>query len=128
VRSATAPRTRSSSSRPPRPEPRNEAERRAARWYRLRFYRVLDRNRWLAGYELDLVVRRGRVLVFCEVKSKSGPRFGDPLEMVTPEKVRRIRRAAAAWLAAHPESRGLVVRFDVIAVRTGRLEHLPDAF
>jgi putative endonuclease len=89
---------------------------------------VLDRNRWLAGYELDLVVRRGRVLVFCEVKSKAGPRFGDPVEMVTAEKVRRIRRAASAWLAAHPESRGLVVRFDVIAVRAGRLEHLPDAF
>jgi putative endonuclease len=89
---------------------------------------VLDHNRWLAGSELDLVVRRGRVLAFCEVKSKSGPRFGDPVEMVTAEKVRRIRRAASAWLAAHPESRGLQVRFDVIAVRAGRIEHLPDAF
>lgn len=94
----------------------------------MRCYRVLDRNRWLAGYELDLVVRRGRVLVFCEVKSKSGPRFGDPVEMVTAEKIRRIRRAAGAWLAQHPETRGLQVRFDVIAVRAGRLEHLPDAF
>jgi putative endonuclease len=62
------------------------------------------------------------------VKSKSGPRFGDPIEMVTPEKVRRIRRAAAAWLARHPEARGLEVRFDVIADRAGRLEHLPGAF
>ena len=132
MRSATGPRTRSSSSRPPKPEPRNRprnpAERRAARWYRLRLYRVLDTNAWLAGYELDLVVRRGRLLVFCEVKSKSGPRFGDPIEMVTPEKVRRIRRAAAAWLARHPEARGLEVRFDVIADRAGRLEHLPGAF
>jgi putative endonuclease len=89
---------------------------------------VLDTNAWSGPYELDLVARRGRVLVFCEVKSKAGPRFGDPVEMVTAEKVRRIRRAASAWLAAHPESRGLVVRFDVIAVRAGRLEHLPDAF
>jgi putative endonuclease len=89
---------------------------------------VLDHNRWLAVYELDLVVRRGRVLVFCEVKSKSGPHFGDPVEMVTAEKVRRIRRAASVWLAQHPETRGLRVRFDVIAVRAGRLEHLPDAF
>src|SRR5882757_6792320 len=62
--------------------PRNDAERRAALWYRLRGYRVLDANCWLAGGELDLVLRRGRCVVFCEVKSKSGATFGDPLEMV----------------------------------------------
>jgi Holliday junction resolvase-like predicted endonuclease len=48
--------------------------------------------------------------------------------MVTAEKVRRVRRAAEAWLAIHHESRGLAVRFDVIAERAGRLEHVPDAF
>jgi putative endonuclease len=62
------------------------------------------------------------------VKSKSGDRFGHPLEMVTPEKARRVRRAAAAWLAWDRESQGLAVRFDVIAEWAGRLEHLPDAF
>ncbi len=89
---------------------------------------MLDANRWLAGYELDLVARRGHVVVFCEVKSKSGPAFGDPLEMVTPEKVRRIRRAAEAWLAAHPGCAGLAVRFDVIAVRGRDLECRRNAF
>jgi putative endonuclease len=62
------------------------------------------------------------------VKSKSGTGFGDPFEMVTPEKVRRVRRAANVWLANHHEARGLRVRFDVIAERAGRLEHLPSAF
>jgi putative endonuclease len=85
-------------------------------------------NVWTAGYELDLVVRRGRTLAFVEVKSKSGPRFGDPLEMVTPEKVRRIRTAAEVWLAAHPEHGGCEVRFDVVAERAGRLELLRRAF
>jgi putative endonuclease len=113
---------------PTSPPPRNDAERRAARWYRRRCYRVLDTNRWLAGAELDLVVRRGRTVVFCEVKSKSGDGFGDPLEMVDERKVARVRRAAAAWLVAHPELDGLDVRFDVIAERAGRIEHLPDAF
>jgi putative endonuclease len=108
--------------------PRNEAERRAARWYRWRGYRILDTNRWLAGYEIDVVARRGRCVVFCEVKSKSGEEFGDPLEMVTPEKARRVRRAAEAWLVRHPEHDGLEVRFDVLADRAGRLEHLPGAF
>jgi len=48
--------------------------------------------------------------------------------MVTRVKVERIRRAAGAWLAAHPELRSLEVRFDVIAVRSGRIEHLANAF
>jgi putative endonuclease len=89
---------------------------------------VLDRNVWAGGNELDLVVRRGRRLVFVEVKAKGGPRRGDPLEMVTSEKQRRLRRAAEAWLVAHPECAGLEVRFDVVAVRDGRLERLADAF
>jgi putative endonuclease len=62
------------------------------------------------------------------VKSKSGTRFGDPLDMVNAEKVRRVRHAATAWLAQHPEHRGLRVRFDIVVERAGRLEHLPGAF
>jgi putative endonuclease len=98
------------------------------RWYQLRGYRILDTNCWLAGAELDVVARRGRVLVFCEVKSKSGDRFGDPLEMVDARKVSRVRRAASAWLVTQPGLEGLDVRFDVIAERAGRLEHLADVF
>jgi putative endonuclease len=89
---------------------------------------VLDHNRWLGGAELDLVVRRGRVLAFVEVKSKSGDGFGDPFEMVTAVKIARIRRAAELWLRLHPALEELDVRFDVIAERAGRIEHLPDAF
>jgi putative endonuclease len=110
------------------PPPRNAAERRAARWYRLRGYRILDTNCWLSGNEIDIVARRGSTIVFCEVKSKSGDGFGDPLEMVNAEKARRVRRAAEAWLARHDESQGLAVRFDVIAEWAGQLTHLPDAF
>jgi putative endonuclease len=104
------------------------AERRAASWYRLRGYRVLARNAWVGGYELDLVVRRGRRLVFCEVKAKGGDRFGDPEEMVDPEKQRRLAVAAEAWLALHPEARALVVSFDVIAIQAGRLRRVAEAF
>jgi putative endonuclease len=89
---------------------------------------VLARNVWLAGAELDLVVRRGRTLAVVEVKSKSGDGFGDPLEMVTPVKVERIRRAAVAWLREHPEAASLELRFDVVAVRGGRIEQVPGAF
>jgi putative endonuclease len=94
----------------------------------MRGYRILATNVWVAGYELDIVVRRGRRLIFCEVKEKLGERFGDPLEMVDDEKQRRLRLAADTWLVRHPETTGLRVSFDVIAVRSGRLERVGEAF
>ena len=104
------------------------AERRASWWYRLRGWRILGENVWAGGNELDLIVRRGRSLRFVEVKEKKGSRFGDPLEMITEEKQRRLRRAAAAWLGGRPELAGLAVGFDVIAVREGRVQRIPQAF
>jgi putative endonuclease len=89
---------------------------------------MLDANAWIGGYELDLVLRRGRTIVFCEVKSKSGTGLGDPLEMVTGEKQRRLTKAAESWLAAHPEHGGCEVRFDVVGVGAGSVEHLRQAF
>jgi putative endonuclease len=104
------------------------AERRAVWWYRVRGYRILATNAWAGGHELDVVARRGRRLVFCEVKEKTGETFGDPAEMVDEEKQRRLRRAASAWLAEHPEASRLTVSFDVVAVRSGRLERIAQAF
>jgi Holliday junction resolvase-like predicted endonuclease len=62
------------------------------------------------------------------VKAKGRPGLGDPLEMVTAEKARRIARAAETWLAAHPELRGCEIRFDVVAEREGKLERVANAF
>lgn len=104
------------------------AERLAAWLYRLRGYRVLARNAWAGGYELDLVLRRGRTLVFCEVKSKTSAAHGDPLEMVTAEKQRRIAAAAETWLVAHPEHAECDVRFDVVALRGRAAERVKAAF
>ncbi len=104
------------------------AERRAARHYRLRGYRILASNAWAGGNELDLVVRRGGRLVFCEVKEKRHDRYGEPQEMVGAEKQRRVRRAAETWLAARPDLAALEVRFDVVAVRGGRVARVADAF
>jgi putative endonuclease len=107
---------------------RNSFERKALRHYRLRGYRILGTNVWIGGYELDLVVRRGRRIAFVEVKAKGGGGRGDPLEMVSGEKQRRLRRAAEAWLAAHPEAVALETSFDVVAIREGRLERVANAF
>ena len=89
---------------------------------------MLETNVWLAGNELDVVARRGGTVVFCEVKSKTGVAYGDPIEMVTPEKIRRLRRAAEMWLVTHPGHAQCAVRFDVVAVRGRRLECLRSAF
>jgi putative endonuclease len=62
------------------------------------------------------------------VKSKTGTGFGTPEEMVTPEKQRRIRQAAQAWLARNPEHAGCAIRFDVVAEHAGRLRRLAAAF
>jgi Holliday junction resolvase-like predicted endonuclease len=48
--------------------------------------------------------------------------------MVDSFKVRQLERAADVWMARHPESRGLHVRFDIVADRGGRLEHVSNAF
>ena len=106
----------------------HRAEQQAIRWYRLRGWQILGENFWAGGNELDLIVRRGRTIRFVEVKAKRGTRFGDPLEMVTAEKRRRLRRAAESWLDSRPDLARLSVGFDVIAVRDGRLQRVPQAF
>jgi putative endonuclease len=105
-----------------------QAERRALWRYRLCGYRVLAQNAWAGGYELDLVLRRGSTLVFCEVKSKGGLGHGHPAEMVTAEKQRRLRQAAEAWLAGHPQHAECEIRFDVVAGRNARVERITSAF
>jgi putative endonuclease len=101
------------------------AERRVRLHYRLRGYRVLDSNVRAGGNELDIIVRRGGRLVFCEVKMRSGAGYGDPWEAVGPEKERRLRRAAEAFLARSRELRQLEVSFEVAAVRGRRIERVP---
>jgi len=101
-----------------------EAERKARLHYLLRGYRVLGANAWAGGYELDLVLRRGRRLVFAEVKAKGGTGYGDPLEMIGPEKSRRLHQAAESWLAAHPECATLEVRLEAVGIRDGRIRRV----
>ena len=100
-----------------------------------RGWEILDRN-WRSGHaEVDLVVRRGSVLAFVEVKTRSQRGSGDPLESITGRKRREVERTAVRWL----ETRGRgfagvdTLRFDAVAVdlvpgRRPRVRHLPDAW
>jgi putative endonuclease len=121
-------RARASSTRRSTTAKGRAAERRARLHYLLRGYRILAVNARAGGNELDIVVRRGGRLVFCEVKAKSSERYGHPFEMVGPEKQRRLRHAAEAWLHEHPQLCDLRLSFEVAAVRGRRLQRLRDAF
>ena len=87
-----------------------------ARWYIAAGYRVLDRNWRCREGELDLVLGRDATVVFCEVKTRRGDRFGAPVEAVTVGKQRRLRVLATRWLSAHPGAHARDLRFDVASV------------
>jgi putative endonuclease len=76
---------------------------------------LLDRNWRCELGELDLVLRDRRVLVVCEVKTRSSLAFGAPLECVTEQKAARLRRLAARWIADH-EVRPAEIRIDLVGV------------
>jgi putative endonuclease len=87
-----------------------------ASWYEDRGCTVVDRNWRVREGELDVVVRCGHVLVFCEVKTRRSDRFGAPVEAITRPKQQRLRRLASLWLGAHPNARAPELRFDVASV------------
>jgi putative endonuclease len=99
--------------------------------YRRRGFQIVERNWRCAEGELDLVARRGSLLVFCEVKTRSSESFGLPAEAVGFHKRRRLRRLAGRWVSEH-RTHASAVRFDVVSVivREGRtfVTHIPDAF
>ncbi len=103
----------------------------AVRAYQRDGYAIVARNFRCSTGEIDVIARRGRKLVFCEVKTRATDFFGEPSEAVTRVKQARLRRLAAAWLSLHPAP-GMELRFDVVSViadRQGtRVTRLEDAF
>jgi putative endonuclease len=104
----------------------------AAALYRRQGFAIVDRNYRCRIGELDIVARRGSLLVFCEVKTRSTDRWGDPSEAVGPVKQGRLRRLAGLWLATH-RVRAEEIRFDVVTVSAlagapPRVTQLADAF
>jgi putative endonuclease len=102
------------------------AETLATIWLRLRGYRILGRNVRVAGREVDVVARRGRTLVVCEVKARRSRTRGAPAEAVDQRKQRRLAEAGEMLLLANPGVEQ--VRFDVIAVDGLRVTHVRAAF
>lgn len=98
----------------------------ALKHYRRAGYRVVARNWRCALGEIDLVVAKGSLLVFCEVKSRRGVGLGGPYEAVNWRKQRKLRTLAEAFLAASQEA-AAAVRFDVASVSLDARGH-PSVF
>ncbi len=87
----------------------------------------------LGRSDIDLIVRRGSMVAFVEVKERCGAGFGSAREAVGWRKRLRIGRVAAVWMDRHGRA-GDVYRFDLVAVersqsrRNGTIEHVEDAW
>ena len=103
----------------------------AVRYLKRRFYRIVETNFRTPVGEIDIIARRGGILAFVEVKTRSGTVCGQGSEAVTPRKQRQIIRTAQWYLVKQGESK-LQPRFDVIAIQADAsshsIEHLIDAF
>jgi putative endonuclease len=85
---------------------------------RLKGYAIRARRFRAAGAEIDLVARRGGTLVFVEVKARAD--LDTALAAVSAAKLRRIARAARAFLAREPRLPE-TIRCDAILVAPWRL-------
>jgi putative endonuclease len=90
---------------------------------------ILERNWRCPEGELDIIAHDGRSHIVCEVKTRSSTDYGDPLEAITRQKARRLRRLAARWAAAHGVP-AASVRVDVLGLVTDRsgfiIDHLRE--
>ena len=95
-------------------------------------YTILERNFRHGHKEVDLIVRRGSLVAFVEVKTRAGDGYGHPLEAITQLKRREVERVARFWRRQNGEP-GLAYRFDAIGIRLQRgespvIEHVPNAW
>lgn len=89
--------------------------------------KILARNVTLAGAEIDIIAVIEGVYAFIEVKRRTSTRYGRPAEAVSPAKMRKIIRAASMYLAMSGIS-DCPVRFDIIELLPGSINHIPGAF
>jgi putative endonuclease len=103
------------------------AETLAVWWLRLKGYRILGRDLRFGVGEIDILARRGNLLVAIEVKYRPDLLLAG--EAIDRRSRERIARALSRWLAQHPRLSDLDIRFDAILMMPRRWPlHLPDAW
>lgn len=106
-----------------------EQEAVAAEYLKQNGYTILELNYRCRYGELDIVARKGDMLVIAEVKFRSSSLCGDPAEAVDARKQRKISRVTLDYLMRHPQYQEKPCRFDVISVYgDGQIRHIENAF
>lgn len=95
-------------------------------------FEIVERNYRCQWGEIDIICRRGALMVFVEVRSKTNDRFGSPEESINRTKISRIRKTAMDYLRKNLEGKPIKMRFDLIAVNfkdhQGKINHIEGAF
>lgn len=102
----------------------------AIEYLRLKEYEILKQNYRFQKAEVDIIAKRGDLLIAAEVKTRSTPEFGNPQDFVKPKQIKQLVKAVNNFI--EEENLDVEVRFDIIAIvknKAGtRIEHIQDAF
>jgi len=106
------------------------AEELVAEYLENKGYEIVARNQRVGHLELDIIAKKGSLLVFCEVRSRSNDTWMTPAQSLSDTKLERLRRAATQWMVSE-RPKTVEVRFDVASVvydvPQGRIDYFEDA-
>lgn len=104
----------------------------AVRYLQHNGYQIVTRNYHSPYGEIDIICKKGELIVCVEVKARRSLKFGEPLEAVTEKKQKRIIKTAYHYLASQESESP--IRFDIITLQyiskedSYKLEHIKNAF
>ncbi|WP_031528544.1 YraN family protein [Dyadobacter crusticola] len=106
-------------------------EAKAAAFLSAKGFEIVEKNYRNRHQEIDLIVQKDKMLIFVEVKTRSGTGFGMPEEFVNPAKARLVLRAAENYI--FEKDWHFDVRFDIVSVLIlpngeTQIHHIEDAF
>ena len=99
-----------------------------ARFLKKKGYKIIDKNYTNKIGEVDLIALYGDLLVFIEVKTRSSTQYGNPSDAVDYSKQRKYVLLCESYLLLHKEYKNKCVRFDVVEVLNGEINHIENAF
>lgn len=103
-------------------------EEKAAKELKKLGYRIVERNFYCKGGEIDIVARDEEYLCFVEVKYRTDDSEGDPLEAVDIRKIKRVCRSALYYLDRYGYPENTPVRFDVVAILGDEIRVIKNAY
>ncbi len=107
-----------------------EGELQALNYLKKNGYQILEKNYRYLKAEVDIIAKKGTVLVAVEVKTRSTDFFGNPQDFVNQKKIQLLLSAIDYYV--NKKDLDVEVRFDIIAILKKRnkfeIEHIEDAF